>query len=530
MADPLDVIVIGSGFGGAVNACRAAQSGAKVLVLERGRRWTPATYPRAVTDPWLFDAASPHKMNGWLDLRLFNGMTIAQGAGVGGGSLCYSSVVLEATAKIFESGWPAEITLNELRPYYNRAKSMLSVQTLPAGQLTPRFNLLKEGAEKTGRSAQFSHAPLAVSFDPEWNYGLKNPVDSSHSKEFVNAHRRKQGTCVHLGNCDIGCDVQAKNTLDLNYLAEAENHGAEIRPLHLVRSIVPENRGYRVHFERLESGTAIKGSEWASQVILAAGSLGSTEILLRCRDEYGTLPNVGRALGLNWSSNANVLTPAIYPDAARVQQSIGPTISAIVDLMDGQVDGRSLVVEDDGFPNLLLNALNQRFGSRWLSALGWSLSRHASRGVGEKNPLAKVMIWLGAGCDASDGQLVLSRRLLAPWSKKLNLRWNVARSKPTIDAILKVHGEVTSATGGKLHIPAAWRWFRSLITVHPLGGCQMASTAHEGVVDHKCQVFGHPGLYVCDGSVIPKAIGRNPSLTIAALAERAATFLWSGTE
>ena len=527
MTHPLDVIVIGSGFGGAVNACRAAQAGARVLVLERGRRWTRKTYPRAVTDPWLFDSEAPQKKNGWLDLRFFKGMTVAQAAGVGGGSLCYSSVVMEATQKDIEAGgWPSEITLSELRPYYQRAREMLSVQTLPASQLTPRFKLLKEGAEKTGRSDKFSSAPLAVSFNPEWNYGLENAVDLKHSKPFENRQGRKQGTCVHLGNCDIGCEAQAKNTLDLNYLAEADNHGAEIRPLHLVRSIVPENGGYRVHFERLESSNPGIGSEWASRVIIAAGSLGSTEILLRCRDEFGTLPKVGNALGANWSSNANVLTPATYSDAARVQQSIGPTISSVLDLSAEQADGRSLVVEDDGFPNLLLNAMNQRMGSSWLSPLGWSLRRHLSRGVGEKNPLGKVMIWLGAGCDASDGKLTLGRNWLAPWSKKLNLNWNVAKSESTIEAILKVHGELTSATGGELHIPLSWTWFRSLITVHPLGGCQMAPTAQNGVVDHKCEVFGYPGLFVCDGSVIPKAIGRNPSLTIAALAERAAQILW----
>ena len=114
MAQRFDVIVVGSGFGGAVMACRLAQAGARVLVLERGRRWTVEEYPRGPGDAWLYDHARPEKHHGWLDVRLFKGMAVAQGAGVGGGSLCYSSVVMEATAQRFEQGWPPQITANEL--------------------------------------------------------------------------------------------------------------------------------------------------------------------------------------------------------------------------------------------------------------------------------------------------------------------------------------------------------------------------------------------------------------------------------
>src|SRR5438105_6352370 len=105
-----DAIVIGSGFGGAVMACRMAQAGARVLVLERGRRWSKDEYPRGPGDAWLYDHRKPHKANGWLDLRFLKGMAIAQGAGVGGGSLCYSSVVMEAGPERFAApARPAEL-------------------------------------------------------------------------------------------------------------------------------------------------------------------------------------------------------------------------------------------------------------------------------------------------------------------------------------------------------------------------------------------------------------------------------------
>jgi cholesterol oxidase len=527
VSHPFDVIIIGSGFGGAVHACRAAEAGARVLVLERGRRWDSASYPRGLAGPWFYDVRRPHRKNGWLDLRCFLGMTVAQGAGVGGGSLCYSSVALEATPDLFSVGWPAEITFAELQPHYASARAMLGARTIPDSQWTQRYKLLREAAQKTGRFDQFASAPLAVSFDPQWNYGLPDALDKIHTKPFRNPQGRWQGTCVHLGECDIGCTVQAKNTLDLNYIAQAERHGAEVRPLHIVRFVEREEEGYRVHFDQLHSGRLLPGTVSAPKVVLAAGSLGSTELLLRSRDEFRALPHVSRQLGNGWSSNANVLTPAIYENSSRVRQSIGPTISAVLDLMNGQIDGHPLVVEDDGFPNLLVNALRDDFARRWLSPIVWQAGRTLRRSVDENNPFGHVMVWLGAGYDAADGRLQLQRRWSKPWTRRLALDWKVKNSTPVIEAILKVHRELTEATGGKLRVPAWWRWFRSLVTVHPLGGCRVGSDATDGVVAHDGQVFGYPGLYVSDGAIFPRSAGRNPSLTIAALAERSAQLMWS---
>ena len=109
---------------------------------------------------------------------------------------------------------------------------MMNLQTVPDGQLTQRFKLAREAADKLGHRDRFSKAPLAVSFSPDWNYQLDDPFNPRHSRTFTNAHGQQQGTCIHLGNCDIGCDVRAKNTLDLNYIPRAEQHGAEVRPLH----------------------------------------------------------------------------------------------------------------------------------------------------------------------------------------------------------------------------------------------------------------------------------------------------------
>jgi cholesterol oxidase len=525
MSPRFDAIVIGSGFGGAIAACRLAEKGLKVLVLERGRRWTPQEYPRGAGDAWLFSADRPARQNGWLDLRFFRNMTVAQAAGVGGGSLAYSSVALEAHPSLFTNGWPREITYDDLKPCYDRVTQMMDLQVVPDGQLTQRFKLAREAAEKIGQGPRFSKTPLAVSFSPDWNYALDDPFNAKHSRTFTNAHGQQQGTCIHLGNCDIGCDVRAKNTLDLNYLPRAEQRGAEVRALHLVRRIEPHASGYRVVFDRIEQGRLIRGEETAAHVFLAAGSLGSTELLLRCRDEHRTLPALSRLLGHGWSANANVLSMAAYPDASRVQQTLGPSISGVVDFMDKSSNGQQFVIEDDGFPNVLLNALRACLADGPRTDVGRSILRQLEEHVKGDERSRNMMVWLGAGVDGADGQLTLKRRLLAPWTRTLDLRWTPDRSQAVVEAILAVHRKMTEATGGQLRPNAAWSVFRNMVTLHPLGGCKMGTTPETGVVNHLGQVFGYQKLYVVDGAILPASIGRNPSHTIAALAERIAAHI-----
>jgi cholesterol oxidase len=520
-ASTYDVIVIGSGFGGAVTACRLAERGQRVLVLERGRRWEVGDFPRGVSPNWVWDHFQPHRFNGWLDLRFFRGMAVAQGAGVGGGSLVYANVSVEAGKEAFDDGWPPEITAEELAPYYDRVGRMLNVQTIPENQATERFKLAREAAEALGHGARFRALPLATTFDPEWNWGLDDPTNPKHSKTWVNAQGQTQGTCIHCGNCCIGCQVRAKNTLDLNYIPWAERHGAEVRSLHLVTRIEPDGHGYRVGYDRLEKGKRLPGSVTGRRVILAAGSLGSTELLLRARNQHRTLPQVSRALGRGWSSNGDFLTPSFY-NGRRVSPTRGPTISCAIDFLDGSEGGSRFFIEDGGWPDLLAaqfaNVLRIPVESkRWQIVLG-ALGQLARTCDPQKN----IMPWFAQGVDAADGMLYLGRALGAPWKRELKLRWRIGPSRKVIQAIVAMHKRLAEATGGKAHVPEAWSLFQSLITPHPLGGCRMGVSPEDGVVDHRGEVFGHPGLFVADGAIIPRAIGLNPSRTIAALAERIA--------
>jgi cholesterol oxidase len=521
-----DVIVIGSGFGGAITARRLAEKGMRVLILERGRRWEPATYPRKPTDAWIFSQNTPERHNGWLDMRFFKHMTVAQAAGVGGGSLTYSSVALEANPNVFAQGWPSEITYAELKPYYDTVAREMGLQVVPDGQLTRRFKMAREAAHNLGYDSRFSKADLAVSFSGDWHEGLEDAYDPKHSKPFVNAHGQRQGTCVHLGNCDIGCDVRAKNTLDVNYIPQAERHGAEVRPLHMVRFIQPEDGQYRVVFDRIQDGLLIRGEETARIVIVAAGSLGTTELLLRCRDEHQTLPSLSPILGTRWSANANFLSMGSYEgDKGRVKQSTGVAISSVLDFTDGSFKNQRFVIEDDGFPNVILNAVKAYLDNELVTAAGRALVEGLEHHLREDYALSDLMVWLGAGMDAVDGQFRLKRRGLLSSHLELDLEWNHDESQGVFDAISEMQRELTRATGGRWFAPPTWSLLKSLLTLHPLGGCPMGVSADDGVVDHLGRVFGYPNLIVADSAILPTSTGRNPSHTIAAMAERIAAHL-----
>jgi cholesterol oxidase len=517
MAD-YGTIVIGSGFGGAVAACRLAETGEKTLVLERGKRWQVSEFPRKVGDDWVFDPDEPEKQHGWIDLRLFPHMGVAQGAGVGGGSLIYANIFVPAERFAFDSGWPPEITYDALKPHYEVTGRMLDVQELPANQLTARARLMRDAANAIGDGARVRSLPMAVRFDRGWSYDLPYAHDEKRAKYENNAFGRRQGTCVHCGDCDIGCSVSARNTLDLNYLARAEDKGAEIRPLSLVRAIAPESGGYRVDIHRLDNGAL--ASETAKRVIVACGSLGSTELLLRCRDEHKSLPALSPRLGHGWCANGDFLTPAFYSDRA-VSPTRGPTITTAIDYLDGSDGGHRYFVEDGGFPDVVGNAMRAVLGrhplgnkilDHWRTLLDGMTRGH--------DPLSAIMPWFGQGVDATDGVMRLERRFWLFGKLRLTLDYDISRSKAVVQAMIDRHKTLSKATGGHPLVPPTWTLLNYLITPHPLGGCNMGTSGENGVVDHRGAVFGYPGLYVMDGSIVPRALGLNPSRTIAALAER----------
>jgi len=318
---------------------------------------------------------------------------------------------------------------------------------------------------------RFRPLPLAVNFDPSWTYEkdfIKGMAATVVSK---NKHGADQGTCVHLGNCDIGCDVSARNTLDLNYLYIAENrHHTDVRPLHLVDVIEQLNDGmFRVHFDELKNGERVPGTETGRIVILAAGSLASTELLLRNREVHRTLPKISAALGHHWSANGDFLTPTAYVTRV-VRPAAGPTITAAIDFEDGSQGRQQFWIQDGGFPSLAVAYARNK-------TMDPSASFKAKLVLGalqtlllSTDPLQGLMPWFAQGVDMGNGILTLTQETPFSEAGKLHLNWESTKSAAVIDAIISMHKRLAAATGGTVLIPPTWTLFRDLITPHPLGG------------------------------------------------------------
>ena len=514
-----DVVVIGSGFGGAVSACRRAQAGQSVVVLERGKRYEGQDFPRTVGQ-FAHAFWNPETGDGILDYQAYKNIDVIAGVGVGGGSLHYFNVNVPAPGTVFDRpGWPAGLDRSELDPYYSIAAEMLGSEELHV-PLAERGLPLRTTVFETAAAAA-GHEPVAVPLAVYTGDARPHPISG-----------KPQLPCNYCGNCLLGCDRGSKNTLDHNYLALAEQHGALIAPGCTATVIRPdEGGGYTVDVLERVGSAEHRSSIKAQHVVVAAGTLGSTELLLRCRDEHRTLPNISDALGTRFSINGEFLLAYAEDVDEAVDPGIGPPITRMVQT---QRNGNELCVQDLGIPDQLLWFLEGIAPPRWTrvrrvaklainyvrSLLRWPAAktrvglRLEALAAGARSP--RAVPFLGMGSDSSDGVVRLR-------NGSLQIEWRAGRNKALYRDLQSVMSEISSGAGGSFVTSPLWRWpLRKVLTAHPLGGCPMGTDPTNGVVDEQGEAFGYPGLFVIDGSIIPAALAVNPSLTITAVAERCA--------
>ena len=512
MQEKYDALVIGTGFGGAVAAARLAQAKFKVGILERGRRYGRNLFPRNFDNPasgWLW-----RENQGLFDVRLLGQMSIVQGAGLGGGSLVYANVHARPPEDAFTSGWPAGYSRSALDPYYDLVAHMLAITpispTQPKG-LPPKSAYLDAAAKKMGRQNQYRYLNLAVDFsDP----------NTAHT----NPYGMVQTGCNHCGECDIGCNTQSKNTLDLNYLALAEKHcGAEVATQCEATKIEPNGQGYRVHF----INHALGQSQWvdAARVFVCAGAINSTELLLHCRDTHHTLPNLSNALGTRYSGNGDFLSFA-FNTQGDYAPWVGPTITVgtVYDRGAG-ADRQWFILEDGGYPKQIANLLQAVLNAHSVKAEGHIVGqelaqelRTLARQHVNAQPVAAAQrsaALLAMGRDLANGRMRLQGdTFVIEWNTPSNLALYTTQQRLSQDLATQL------GLGGRLEMQPFWKLLHTPVSVHNLGGCVMADNPNAGVVNGQGEVHGYPNLFVLCGAALPAATGVNPSHTIAAVAER----------
>lgn len=529
MKPDYDVVVIGSGFGGSVTALRLTEKGYRVAVLEAGRRFADEDFAKTSWNLRKFLWAPKLGMYGIQRIHLLRNVMILAGAGVGGGSLNYANTLYVPPDAFFNDPQWKHITdwRGELSPHYDQAQRMLGVVQNPT--FTDADRVMKEVAADMGVEDTFVPTPVGVFFGPD---GTKTPGKTVPDPYFGGVGPTRTG-CIECGSCMTGCRYGAKNTLLKNYLGLAEKAGAEIIPMTTVTSFEQRSDGlWDVRTARTGlSPLRRRRKIVATHVVLAAGTFGTQRLLFNMRDK-GKLPKLSDKLGVLTRTNSESIVGAgrfeVSPDldlthGVAITSSIHPTSDTHIEpvrygkgsnamglLQTLMTDGagpsgsdvprwRQFLQQAGSNPRKLLRLLNP---SRW----------------SERTMIALVMQHL-------DNSITTFTRRNKFGFRRLDSKQGHGEPNPTW---IPVGNEVTRRIAKKIDGVAGGTWgelFNIPLTAHYLGGAAIGDTADHGVIDPYQRVYGYPTLSVHDGAAISANLGVNPSLSITAQAERAAS-LW----
>ncbi|MFF3785918.1 GMC oxidoreductase [Streptomyces sp. NPDC001933] len=530
-----DVLVVGSGFGGAVSALRLTEKGYRVGVLEAGRRFTRSELPKNSWDLKNFLWAPTLGLYGIQRIHLLGNVMVLAGAGVGGGSLNYANTLYEPLAPFFEDPQWKDITdwREELGPYYDQAKRMLGVRLNPT--MTPSDVHLKATAQAMGIGDTFHMAPVGVFFgDGEDGDGTaKARPGGEVADPFFGGAGPSRKACTECGECMTGCRHGAKNTLNENYLHLAQKAGAVVHPMTSVVAVTENSTGgYAVKTLPTDNRKKGKGRTFtARRVVVAAGTYGTQTLLHRMKDT-GLLPRISSRLGELTRTNSEGLVGSQTSDR-RYRKKHG---TARADFTRGVAITSSIHPDENthiepvrygkGSNSMgALTILQVPYGAhrvrRWLL----ELVKHptlAARSLSNRRWSERTII--GLVMQSLDNSLTTYRKPGGVGKGLLTARQGHGAPNPTqIEAATRsatllaeeINGFAGSNVGELMGTP---------LTAHFLGGCPIGATAEDGVIDPYHRLYGHPGISVVDGSAVSANLGVNPSLTITAQAERAMSF------
>jgi len=531
-----DFIVIGSGFGGSVTAHRLTEKGYRVAVMEMGRRWGPETLPRNNWVLWRWIWRPSIVLHGFFNLEFFRHVVIAHGCAVGGGSVTYAGTLLVPKDSIWENGswaglapWKAEMP-----QHFATALRMLGV--IENQILGPADHLLRRVADAAGVGGTFYRTSVGVFQASEGDEGGETYPDP-----YFGGDGPERTTCIACGGCMMGCRYNAKNSLDKNYLYLAEKHGARVFAETKVVDVVPRNgaadgsNGYEVRTVGSMVGSGHEPRRFTCRgVVFAASALGTMDLLFRLQQK-GSLPAISNQLGNRVRTNAESMIGVRVP-GSREDLSKGVAIGSGIYLDQfTHIEAMRYPEGSDALGFLCTLLTNGRPGWTRIVLLvrnflaAWL--RHPIRTARCLHPFGWARESLLLLCmQTLDGYIDM--RLQRPWfwpfRKMLASR---GRRIPTyIPQANDFAAKAAKLIGGTPMSMVTEILFDIPCTAHILGGCAMAASPAEGVVDGRNRVFGYKNMYVCDGSVIAANLGVNPSLTICALTERAMSYIPPATQ
>jgi cholesterol oxidase len=519
-----DFAVVGSGFGGSVSALRLSEKGHRVLVLEKGTRFSAVDFPKSNWNVkrWLWLPSVGFR--GLFKMTFLPHVTALSGVGVGGGSLVYANTLPVPGDDFFTAPSWGDLAAwkSELLPHYATAKRMLGATKVPFTTLPDE--VLREVGKDIGREDSWSSTDVAVYFG-EPGVTVPDPYFGGEGPE--------RSGCTRCGGCMIGCRHGAKNTLDKNYLWLAEKRGAKVEADAEVTWVKPLDGGGfelavrtgRSMFPFLRTSRRVR----ARNVVFAGGVLGTVELLLKLKERPDGLPAISERLGDFVRTNSEVLM-GVVTERRDVDLSEGIAIGSIL-----QTDAHSHLEPvrypaGSGFfrPLAMPHAPGDTVGTRLLNAGAmfvkkpWATLKAAFVPDWAKYTMILLYMRTSEGTlrmKLGRGVRTLFRRGLTTGdgSGPRATAWTPEATELARRVEKKLDGYTESlATETLLGIPT---------TAHILGGCCMGTSGEDGVIDARHRVFGYEGLYVIDGSAISANPGVNPSLTITALAERAMTFI-----
>lgn len=516
-----DYVVVGSGFGGSVSACRLAEKGYKVAVIEMGKRWRAEDFPKTTWNLWRWVWRPALGLKGFYNMRPFQHVMILCGNAVGGGSITYANTMLVPPDSVWgEGSWQGLANWRaEMPAHYETARHMLGVTENRI--LGDADHMLQKIGKLSGVGDSFYKTDVAVYFGDK--------PGEPHPDPYFGGEGPPRSSCIGCGGCMVGCRFNAKNTLDKNYLYFAEKRGATILAETRVTELRPLDAtgaaGYRLTTERSTSHLfKDRKTITARHVVLAASALGTMDLLLRMK-ETGILPNLSPRLGEAVRTNSESILGVRFRDA-NLDMSKGIAIGSGIHL------DRFTHIEATRYSRgsdvlgliatLLVTGKGRGRIAKWIG----SAFRHPitfARAAWPFGFARQTLILLVMQTIDASLRFRLARRWFWPFKKILSsygqrIPTNIPQANELALRAAKELGgtAITSTTEILFDLP---------MTAHCIGGCVMGKDAETGVIDAQHRVFGYDNLLVVDGAAVGANLGVNPSLTITALAERAMSFI-----